>query len=122
MSGQLVILVLNDEEEYGRATYEKEEEAKEEEEEDWTCEVGVVHDVLIYPSKRIEYSESLPNRHALVLFITNSCPAPLFSVASSLELAVFLWSCEESKYTHHTFVLICPKFTPSSSNNGGSPS
>lgn len=75
---------------------EEEEGAEEEEEDDWAGEVRVVHDVLIYSCHWVEDCEGLLRVSYLHL-----------SLSEGLE---------------HTFPLICPKFTPSSSNSGGSPS
>lgn len=76
-------------------TYKEQEEPKSQEKQYRSSQIRVVHDVLIYPRQRVEHCK---------------CLRPLSTSAPS---------CHSSQ---PTFILICPKLTPSSSNNGGSPS
>lgn len=81
-------------------TYKKQECAEKEEEENGSRKVRVVHDMLIYPRQRIEDSKSLHD--------------------GNVSHCLLRWSSVVAMQP--TFILIWPKFTPSSSSNGGSPS
>lgn len=43
-------------------TYEEQECAEQQEEQDRTCQVRIVHDVLVYPRQRVQHRERLPLR------------------------------------------------------------
>ena len=78
---------------------EKEECAEEEKEKDGAGEVGVVHEMLV------DVAEGVEDGEGLVLYVST--------------FAIGRWVCSKKA---NTFAWICPKFTPSSSINGGSPS
>lgn len=84
--------------------YEEKEESEKEEEEDGSSKVRVIHDMLVYPGHWVEYSKSLSSRDLVSI---QDPPDELKS---------------RPQDPPRTFVLICPKLTPNSSSNGGSPS
>ena len=80
-----------------RLSYQEEESAKQEEEQYGSRKVRVVHDVLVDTSERIQHCHRLPE---------------LVSLSAVYRLLMRV----------PTLPLMCPKLTPSSSSNGGSPS